>query len=103
MFAVIKAGGHQYRVKKGDFLTVEKCEGKEGDKIVFDQVLCLSKGDEMNVGSPLVEKAKVHGVIKQQKKDPKILVFKYKRRKNYKRTRGHKQFKTVVEITNIKA
>ena len=103
MFAVIKAGGHQYRVQKGDSLTVEKHEGQEGDKIVFDQVLCLSNGKDLTLGSPVLEKAKVHGVITSQKRDPKVIVFKYKRRKNYKRTRGHKQLKTVVEITKIQA
>tara|TARA_B100001094_G_C18000441_1_gene704889 strand:- start:522 stop:830 length:309 start_codon:yes stop_codon:yes gene_type:complete len=101
VYAVIKAGGHQYRVAPGDELTVDFHQGKEGDKLTFDNVLMIG-GDKTVVGSPLVKGAKVEAVIKQQTRDPKILVFKYKRRKNYKRTKGHKQPVTVVEVKGIK-
>lgn len=101
MYAVIKAGGHQYKVQQGEELTVDFLrDKKEGDKVTFDQVLMLG-GDELVVGAPLVKGAKVEATVKQQGFNPKILVFKYKRRKNYKRTRGHKQPITVIEIDSI--
>jgi large subunit ribosomal protein L21 len=101
MYAVIKAGGHQYRVSQGDELTVDFLEGKaQGDKITFDEVLMVG-GDEAKVGAPFVSGAKVEATVKTQTHNPKILVFKFKRRKDYKRTRGHKQPVTVLEINNI--
>ncbi len=100
MYAVIKAGGHQYRVSPGQEVTVDFVEGKEGDKVTFDQVLMLG-GKETVVGAPVVSGAKVEAVIKKQTRNPKVIVFKYKRRKNYKVTRGHKQPVTVVEIAKI--
>lgn len=100
MYAVIKAGGHQYKVSQGDNVTVDYHDGNEGDKIVFDQV-CLVGGKELVVGDPLVKGATVEAVIKRQTRAAKVLVFKFKRRKNYKRTRGHRQPVTVVEIGAI--
>ena len=101
MYAVIKAGGHQYRVSQGDELTVDFLEGKKaGDKITFDEVLLVG-GDETKIGAPLVGGASVEATVKAQTHNPKILVFKFKRRKDYKRTRGHKQPVTVLEINNI--
>jgi len=100
VYAVIKAGGHQYRVSPGQEVTVDFVEGKEGDKVTFDQVLMLG-GKETVVGAPVVSGAKVEAVIKKQTRNPKVIVFKYKRRKNYKVTRGHKQPVTVVEIAKI--
>ena len=100
MFAVIKAGGHQYTVQQGDEVTIDYLAGNEGDAVVFDQVLMIG-GDKPVFGEPLVAKAKVEAVIKKQTREPKILVFKFKRRKNYKKTRGHKQPVTVVEIRKI--
>jgi large subunit ribosomal protein L21 len=98
MYAVIKAGGHQYRVKEGDSLTIDKMVGEAGEKVVFDKVLLAGE----KIGRPYVDGALVEATIREQKRNPKILVFKYKRRKNYKRTRGHKQPVTVVEINKIK-
>lgn len=102
MYAVIKAGGHQYRVKEGESLTIDKIEGNAGDKVVFDKVLMVG-GTKTVMGEPLVSGAAVEATIKEQTRDPKIIVFKYRRRKNYKKTRGHKQPVTVVEIGKIKA
>ena len=102
MFAVFKAGGHQYRVQKGDEIEVDKLTGSEGDKVEFENVLMVgdSKGSP-KVGSPFLSGAKVSAKIKKQARQPKILVFKYKRRKNYKRTKGHSQPVSLIEITGI--
>lgn len=100
MYAVIKAGGHQYKVQEGDTLSIDKVAGQAGDKITFDKVLMIG-GDKVTVGAPMVSGARVEATIKEQTRNPKIIVFKYKRRKNYKRTRGHKQPITVVEINKI--
>jgi len=100
MFAVIKAGAHQYRVQEGDTLRVDLLKGNVGDKVTFDKVLMVG-GAKMKVGAPLVGGAKVEATIKEQARDPKVVIFKYKRRKNYKRTRGHKQPITLVEINKI--
>ena len=104
MYAVIKTGGHQYRVKEGDTLHVEKIEGNPGDILRFSDVLMIARGEEAPVvGKPTIAGAVVEATIKEQTRDDKIIVFKYKRRKNYKKTQGHKQRKTVVEINSIKA
>jgi large subunit ribosomal protein L21 len=101
MFAVFKAGGHQYRVSQGDQITVDYLEGKnEGDKVSFSDVMLLG-GDKVVVGAPYVQGAKVEAVVRKQTHNPKVLVFKFKRRKDYKRTRGHKQPVTVLEISSI--
>lgn len=102
MYAVIKAGGHQYRVTKGEVLEIDRLEGQEGDAVTFDKVMMLG-GETIKVGSPLIEGARVEAVIKEQKRAPKIIVFKKKRRQGYKRKRGHKQPLTLVEITGIQA
>ena len=96
MQAVIQSGAHQYRVKVGDAITVDKIKGKIGDTVTFDKVLLV--GDK--VGAE-VGKATVKADITEQKTDPKITVFKYRRRKNSKKKRGHKQPVTVVSITKI--
>ena len=97
MHAVIKSGGHQYRVKEGQAFDIQKIEGSEGDKVEFDQVLMI--GDK--IGAPLVSGAKVQATIKKQYRDEKVWVFKYKRRKNYKKLRGHRQPLTTVEVNKI--
>lgn len=102
MFAVIKTGGKQYRVKSGDKLQVEKLEAKEGDKINIEEVLFLGDDKESTVGTPLIKGAKVSAKILEHKRAPKITVFKKKRRQNYRRKKGHKQNLTVIEITEIK-
>jgi large subunit ribosomal protein L21 len=100
-FAVIKTGGKQYRVTEGSTLTVEKLAGNPGDAVEFPQVLIRHDGTRVVVGSPRVEGAKVIGVIVRQGRGPRILVYKKKRRKNYRRRRGHRQCETTVRVTSI--
>ena len=102
MYAVILAGGHQYRVKKGDAITIDKVVGDVGQTVVFDKVLLVSdEAKGLQVGAPFLSNAKVEATIKEQKREPKILVMKYKRRKNHKKLRGHRQQVTIVEIANL--
>jgi large subunit ribosomal protein L21 len=103
MYAVIQTGGKQYRVTPGEDLKVEKRDGRVGDTILFDRVLLVCKDDEVTVGKPIVEKAKVHAKITQQARAPKIIVFKYKKRKGYRKKQGHRQGFTGVRITQIEA
>lgn len=101
MFAVIKTGGKQYRVKEGDVLSVEKLEAEQGQIINFDQVLLLEDGENIQVGTPYLEKALVKAEVVETYKDDKVIVFKKKRRKGYRRTKGHRQLLTKVKITGI--
>ncbi len=100
MYAVFQSGGHQLRAKEGDVVTVDKLPGQEGDKIVFDRVLMIGGGDAA-FGAPTVSGASVEATIKSQFRNDKVTVFKYKRKKNYKVTRGHRQPVTSVEINKI--
>ncbi len=102
MFAVIKAGARQYKVAKGETISLDYAAGKVGDKVIFDQVLMLG-GDKPTVGAPVISGAKVSAVIKEVTRAPKVIIFKYKRRKNYKKTSSHRQPQTVVEVQDIKA
>lgn len=97
MFAVIKTGGKQYRVEAGDVIVVEKLPVDENGAVTFDEVLMV--GDK--VGAPLVEGASVTGEVMKQTRDKKIIVFKKKRRQNYRRKQGHRQYISVVRITDI--
>ena len=101
MYAVIKTGGKQYRVSEGDRLRVEKLDGNVGSELTFDEVLMLG-GAKVAVGSPLVDGASVKAKIVAQDRAKKIIVFKYKRRKNYRRKYGHRQPYTELEITGVK-
>jgi large subunit ribosomal protein L21 len=103
MYAVIKTGGKQYKVEEGTVLQVEKLEQNEGDKIEFNDILMYSDGENVTLGNPLVENAVVKAEIIKQAKDKKVLVFKYKRRKGYRRMRGHRQHFTEIKINSIKA
>jgi large subunit ribosomal protein L21 len=100
MYAVIESGGKQYRVAIGDKLKVEKLTATEGDSVNLDRVLMIADGDDVTVGSPLVESPVTATVVSHGKRD-KIKVFKMKRRKNYRRTQGHRQTYTEIEITGI--
>lgn len=100
MYAVIETGGKQYRVEEGDTVFVEKLEAKEGEKINFDKVLFVSKEQPM-VGRPYVDGAKVEGTVLEQGKAKKVVVFKYKPKKNYKKKQGHRQPYTKVKIEKI--
>lgn len=101
MYAVIQTGGKQYRVAQGDDLRIEKLAGQEGDPVVFDKVLMTVDGENVQVGKPFVENAKVLGRLKRQDKDKKVVVFKFKRRKGYRRTKGHRQPFSLVKIEGI--
>ncbi|MGD9031720.1 MAG: 50S ribosomal protein L21 [Desulfobacteraceae bacterium] len=101
MYAVIESGGKQHRVSTGDEVMVEKLVGEVGESISFDKVLLTSDGETVNVGKPYLEDAKVVGRITRHDKHKKIVVFKYKKRKGYRRKRGHRQQFTLVKIENI--
>ena len=103
MYAVIATGGKQYRVNEGDEFRVEKLTGSVGDKIVFDQVLMLGDGKKSKIGKPIIVKAKVEAKILAQSRDKKIIVFKFKKRKKYRRKQGHRQPFTQLCVTKIKA
>lgn len=103
MYAVIETGGKQYRVEKDSVLYIEKLDVEVGDTVTFDKVLLVKNGDETKVGSPLVESARVTGKVVKHGKGKKIIVFKYKPKKNYKRKKGHRQPFTQVVIQNIEA
>jgi large subunit ribosomal protein L21 len=103
MYAVIESGGKQHRVCTGDEVIVEKLAGEVGETISFDKVLLTSDGETVNVGKPYLEDAKVVGRIKRHDKHKKIVVFKFKRRKGYRRKRGHRQQFTLVRIENIES
>jgi large subunit ribosomal protein L21 len=101
MYAVIKTGGKQYRVVNGEVITVERLDGEVGQQIAFDQVLMVGGDGEARIGSPLLAGAQVTAEVLEQARAPKILVFKKRRRKNYRRTRGHRQLQTVLRIQGI--
>ncbi len=101
MHAVILTGGKQYRVKVGDVLAVEKLDLEPGRKAHFDRVLLIEDGESVQVGTPVLDNAMVLGLVLENFKDEKVLVFKKKRRKQFRRTRGHRQQLTKVRITRI--
>lgn len=103
MYAVIKTGGKQYRVREGDTLRVEKLAAEAGAKVQFDQVLMVGEGDDVKVGTPYVSGTQVSATVLAQGRGDKIKVVKFKRRKNYLRRNGHRQSFTEVEITKIGA
>ncbi len=103
MYAVIESGGKQHRVSTGEDVLVEKLVGEVGETISFDRVLLTYDGEKLSVGRPYLENAKVLGRITRHDKHKKIVVFKYKRRKGYRRKRGHRQLFTLVRIENIES
>ena len=103
MIAVIKTGGKQYLVSPGDKIKIEKIKGKAGDKIEFSDVLLLEKQKKIEIGAPLVKKAKVTGKILKQDRAKKIVVLKYKAKTRYKKKSGHRQPFTEIEIVKIEA
>ena len=102
MYAVIEACGKQYKVTKGDVVFFEKLDVEEGKKVTFDKVVLLSDEGKIEVGAPYVKGIKVEGKVVSHGKGKKIIVFKYKAKKNYRRKQGHRQPYTKVEITAIK-
>lgn len=101
MYAVIQTGGKQYRAEPGQTLWVEKLAGNAGDKVSFDQVLLVANDGKVAVGKPTVDGAKVSGSIVEQGLGEKLVVFKFRRRKNYVRRNGHRQELTAVKIDSI--
>ena len=100
-YAVIRTGGKQYRVAPGDLVRIERLEGDVGSAVEFAEVLLASADDAVRIGTPLVTGVRVRGTIVAQGRDRKILIFKKKRRKNYRRRRGHRQSITTVRVTEI--
>jgi large subunit ribosomal protein L21 len=100
-YAVIKTGGKQYRVAPGDVLAIEKLEGEPGADVAFTEVLMASRGGAVTVGTPTVTGVRVTAKVVRQGRAKKILVFKKKRRKNYRRRAGHRQYETTVQVTAI--
>lgn len=103
MYAVIATGGKQYRVEKDATLRMEKIPGEVGDEVSFDRVLMFSDGEQVAIGQPVLENVTVTGRIIDQNKSRKIIVFKYKRRKRFRRKQGHRQPYTAVRIESIEA
>ena len=101
MYAVFRTGGKQYRASAGDTLKIEKLAAAEGDAVEFDEVLMVGEGDSVQVGTPLVSGGKVEAKVLAQDKDRKIEVVKFRRRQNYRRSKGHRQPYTLIEITGI--
>jgi len=103
MYAVVNSGGKQYKVQKGEVLKVEKISGDVGSSVTFDRVLMFSDGENVSIGQPVLDSVSVEGHIVEQGKAKKIIVFKYKRRKRFRRKNGHRQEFTAVLIDSIKA
>jgi large subunit ribosomal protein L21 len=103
VYAIVRTGGKQYRVEKGDVVRIEKLEGSVGTTVTLDDVLFVGGEGEPRVGSPRVEGVSVLGTVVEQDRDAKIRVFKYKKRKHYRRTRGHRQSFTALRIDAVQA
>jgi len=101
MYAVVSTGGKQYRIQEGDILRVEKILGEVGTPITFENVLLFSDGEKISIGQPVLENISINGHIVEQGKAKKIIVFKYKRRKRFRRKQGHRQQFTAVKIDKI--
>ena len=103
VYAIVRTGGKQYRVEAGDTIYVERLETSEGAQISLDQVLLVGGQDAVRVGAPYLSEARVLGTVLKPGRDHKIRVFKYKKRKQYRRTRGHRQMFTALRIDSIQA
>jgi large subunit ribosomal protein L21 len=103
MYAVVASGGKQYKVREGETVRLERLAGEVGSTVSFEKVLLYSDGDTLTVGQPVLENVTVTGRIVRQDKARKVLVFKYKRRKRYRRKNGHRQQFTAVTIDSIQA
>jgi len=100
MLAVVEIGKKQYLVQKGDTLKVQKLKEKEG-KVAFDKVLLIADDKKVKVGAPYIEKARVEAQVEGEKKDKKVIVYKFKRRKKYRKKQGHRQTYTSLKVTRI--
>jgi large subunit ribosomal protein L21 len=103
MYAVFKTGGKQYRATTGDILKVEKIEAEKGATVELDQVLMVGEGEDVKIGAPYLEGGKVTATVVDHGRHKKIKVIKFKRRKNYRKQMGHRQYFTQIEITGIDA
>lgn len=103
MFAVIRTGGKQYKVAEGDVIYVEKLDGEAGKSITLSDVLMIVDGDKTTVGTPVLKGASVSAEVLGQDRAEKVIIFKKKRRQNYRRKKGHKQLITVLRVKSIKA
>lgn len=103
MFAIIRTGGKQYKVAKDTYLQVEKLDAEVGAKIQLSEVLMVSDGSKTTVGAPVIEGAVVTAEILEQGRGEKVIIFKKRRRQNYRRKNGHRQLLTTIKITDIKA
>jgi large subunit ribosomal protein L21 len=101
MFAVVKTGGKAYRVSKGDILRVERIKGKRGDQVKLNEVLMISQEDGVHIGKPYLANATVIGEVVQEVKGKKVLTYKMKKRKNYRRFKGHRQTYTYLKVNEI--
>ena len=101
MFAVVRTGGKQYKVKEGDIIKIEKLDGEEGDSVELEEVLLIGDAPETTIGQPLVPNAKVVCSIINQGKSKKVVIFKAKRRKGYQKKQGHRQMYTSLKINQI--
>jgi large subunit ribosomal protein L21 len=101
MYAIVESGGKQYKIHEGEILRVEKLSGEVGESVDFDRVLMYSDGENVNIGSPVLEDIAVKGHIVEQGKARKIIVFKYKKRKRFRKKQGHRQLFTSVKIDSI--
>ena len=103
MYAVVQTGGKQYRVEEGNTVLIEKLETEAGKEVVLEQVLMIGDGEKVTIGRPLVAGAKVIADVVQQTRGPKLIVFKKRTKKGYKKTQGHRQNLTEIKIKSIKA
>jgi large subunit ribosomal protein L21 len=101
MYAIFEDGSHQFRVKEGDRVVVDRRDGERGDEVVFSKVLLIAGADGATIGAPLVDGAQVVGKIVEQFRDKKIIIQKFRRRKNVRRRKGHRQPHTTVQITRV--
>lgn len=102
MFAIIETGGKQYKVAPGQKLKIEKLESKAGDSLAFDKVLLVADGENVKVGAPYVDGAKVEGKVVKQGHNRTVIVFKYHSKTRYRKKKGHRQLFTEIEVTAIK-
>lgn len=103
MYAVIKTGGKQYRVSEGETLRIEKLDAEEGGSVEFDQVMMIADGDDVKVGTPLVDGGKVSATVTAHGRGKKVKIIKFRRRKHHRKQMGHRQSYTEVQITGISA
>lgn len=101
MYAVIETGGKQYRVQPGDVISVEKLNVEAGNKVTFDRVLIANDGKDVQIGTPVVESAAVSGTVVENGKGKKVIIFKYKAKKDYRKKQGHRQPYTMIKIDEV--